>query len=86
VPPERDFSDEEFEALPLLYYQHHGLNPCLPSPRPFGGDPVHFAPPGYDPLPEMVEENDVAAAVHVVPALPDLNLPAPDEEKPEDTA
>jgi hypothetical protein len=34
----------------------------------------------------MVEENDVAAAAHVVPALPDLNLPAPDEEKAEDTA
>jgi hypothetical protein len=34
---------------------------------------------------EMEEENDVAAAAHVVPALPDLNLPALDEEKAEDT-
>jgi hypothetical protein len=39
-----------------------------------------------NPLPEMMEENDVEAAAHVVPALPDLNLPMPDEEKAEDTA
>jgi hypothetical protein len=34
----------------------------------------------------MEEENDVAAAAHVVLSLPDLNLLAPDEEKAEDTA
>jgi hypothetical protein len=46
---------------------------------------VNMLPSG--PLPEtMKKENDVEAAAHVVPALPDLNLPAPDEEKAEDTA
>jgi hypothetical protein len=88
--PEHGFSDEEFEALPpLLYYQRHGLGPCLPSPTPSGEDLAHFAPPGYDPLPEMEEENGVAVAAHVVPGLPDLNLPAPNEKekrKAEDTA
>jgi hypothetical protein len=97
--PERDFSDEECEALPpLLYYQRHGFGPCLPSPMPSGEDQAHFAPPGYDPLPEMEEEDTAqsavlpmpspeAAAAHVVSGLPDLNLPALDEkEKAEDTA
>jgi hypothetical protein len=47
---------------------------------------VDMPPPGLaiNPL-EMEEENDVAAAAHVVPALPDLNLLALDEEKAEDT-
>jgi hypothetical protein len=86
--PEIDFSDEEFEALPpLLYYQRHGSGPCLPSPTPSGEEPAHFAPLGYDPLPEMEEENDVAAAAHVAPTLPDLNLPAAEEmEENEDVS
>jgi hypothetical protein len=47
---------------------------------------VDMPPPGLaiNPL-EMEEENDVAAAAHIVPALPDLNVPALDEEKAEDT-
>jgi hypothetical protein len=82
--PEIDFSDEEFEVLPpLLYYQRHGSGPCLPSPTPSGEDPAHFAPPGYDPLPEMEEESDVAAAAHVAPTLPDLDLPAAEETEEE---
>jgi hypothetical protein len=82
--PEIDFSDEEFEALPpLLYYQRHGSGPCLPSPTPSGEEPAHFAPPGYDPLPEMEEESDVAAAAHVAPTLPDLDLPAAEETEEE---
>jgi hypothetical protein len=86
--PKRDFSNEDFDALPpLLYYQHHRFGPCLPSPTPSNEDPVHFAPPCYDPLPEMKEEEiDVAASARVVLALPDLNYLAPDvKEKAEDT-
>uniref|UniRef100_A0ACD5UXA9 Uncharacterized protein n=1 Tax=Avena sativa TaxID=4498 RepID=A0ACD5UXA9_AVESA len=99
--PERNFSDEEDGATtPLQYYLRHGYGPCPPSPTPSDEDPEHFAPPGhaavtnfFQPPPAVHADAlppglaiDVAAAAHVVPELPDLNLPAPDaKEKAEDT-
>jgi hypothetical protein len=58
----------------LLYYQCHGFGPCLPSPTLSDEDLAHFAPLGYDLLPEMKEEElDVAAPARIVPALPDVS-------------
>uniref|UniRef100_A0ACD5WYI3 Uncharacterized protein n=1 Tax=Avena sativa TaxID=4498 RepID=A0ACD5WYI3_AVESA len=54
--PERDFSDEEFEAPPpRLYYQRHGFGPCLLSPTPSDEEPEHFAPPGYADVTEFFQ-------------------------------
>jgi hypothetical protein len=87
--PEREFSGEEFEALPpLVYYAPPGYAPTTEFFQPPTAVHVDMLPSGLasNPLPEMMEENDVEAAAHVVHALPDLNLPMPDEEKAEDTA
>ena len=97
--PERDFSDDNLAAppppppmSPMHYYMRHGFGPCLPSPTPSDEDAQHFAPPGYDSLPEFSAPPDVAQpetaaeeveAVAPAPALPDLNLPAKEKEENE---
>jgi hypothetical protein len=101
--PERDFGDEEPlvpppppASPPTMYYcMRHGFQPCLPSPTPSDEDRAHFAPPGYDPVPEFfappnaiqpeaaMEEVEAVAPAPAAPVLPDLNLPAPEKEEDE---
>ena len=73
----------------MYYYMRHGFGPGLPSPTPSNKDPKHFIPPGYDPVPEFAsllvktDEVDAAPPARAPPALPDLNLPAPEVEEEE---